>query len=316
VSEGERQADAAPLAFERTNRPSAAMSKPFDATLKALLEESPRDWPALAGFLTNRAEVVDADVSTVSGAADKVLRVRGSPDWIMHLDFQAGPDAIVPRRTHGYNALLEDRHELMVRSVVVLLRPEANLRAIKGTYERQFPGESTPYLTFRYQVIRVWEIPAERLLAGGLGTLPLAPISRVTAAEVPEVIRRMRERLGQRRYRHRAAKLWTATYVLMGLRHDEAFTDRLFQEVIAMEESVTYQAIITRGRREEARKILLELGKERFRTAAPAHVQAALQAIDELPRLEELTRRLLSVESWEELLQSPPPRPRKRKQTS
>jgi hypothetical protein len=46
----------------------------------------------------------------------------------MYLDFQAGPDATVPRRTHGYNALLEDRHELMVRSVVVLPRPEANLR--------------------------------------------------------------------------------------------------------------------------------------------------------------------------------------------
>jgi predicted transposase YdaD len=66
------------------------MSKPFDATLKALLEESPLDWPALAGKPAKAVELIDADIATVSGAADKVLRVRGTPDWILHIDFQAG----------------------------------------------------------------------------------------------------------------------------------------------------------------------------------------------------------------------------------
>ena len=40
----------------------------------------------------------------------------------------------MPRRTHGYSALLEERHELPVESVVVLLRPEANLTAINGVF--------------------------------------------------------------------------------------------------------------------------------------------------------------------------------------
>src|SRR5439155_989966 len=117
------------------------MSKPFDATLKTLLEESPVDWPALAGHPEQTVEVIDADISIFTGATDKVLRVRGLPDWIMHFEFQSGPDATLPRRLHGYNALLEQCHDLLVRSVVVLLRRQADLANVTGVYERQFANE-------------------------------------------------------------------------------------------------------------------------------------------------------------------------------
>ena len=87
------------------------MSKPFDATPKGLVEIRPPDWPAFLGVVARAVEVVDADVSTVTAAADKVLLVRTDEgDRIQHLDFQSGPDASVPRRTHGYNALLEDNY--------------------------------------------------------------------------------------------------------------------------------------------------------------------------------------------------------------
>ena len=65
----------------------------FDATLKTMLEVGPRDWARLIASADVRVEVIDADTATVSGAADKVLRVRGNPDWILHLEFQASPDA-------------------------------------------------------------------------------------------------------------------------------------------------------------------------------------------------------------------------------
>ncbi len=299
------------------------MAKKFDATLKTLLEGSPPDWPALADRPADEVEVIDANVSTVSGAADKVLRVRGTPDSIMHFDFQAGPDASLPRRTHGYNALLEDRHELLVRSVVVLLRPEANLSAINGTYKRQFPREK-PYLTFEYQVIRVWEVPVERLLSGGPGTLALAPISAVRAKDLPTGIRRMKERLSGHR-REEAARFWTSAYVLMGLRYEQTLTDRLFQEVLGMEESVTYQAIVAkgleqgleqgleRGAIDEARKLLLRLGQKRFGATAPARARKAAEAIGDLERLEELNEAVMTAPSWEALLGLPASRSRRRK---
>ena len=62
----------------------------FDPTLKDLVEAGPADWPVLLGQPPAPTTVIDADIATVSGAADKVLRVRGTPDWILHIDFQAG----------------------------------------------------------------------------------------------------------------------------------------------------------------------------------------------------------------------------------
>jgi predicted transposase YdaD len=170
----------------------------------------------------------------------------------------------------------------------------------------------------------VWQLPVERLLAGGLGTLPLAPISAVAEAELPGVIERMRQRLRGRSRAH-ASKLWTATYVLLGLRYDQLRVDELLQGVIAMEESVTYQAIIAKGRDQgraeglhqgelqQAQKTLLLLRQERF-GAPDARVTAVVEAITDLRLLEQLSVRLLHAASWEELLELPRRRSRRPKQ--
>ncbi len=289
------------------------MPKPYDATLKSMLEESPRDWPLLAGRAAGNVAVIDADVSTVSGAADKVLRVRGRPDWIMHVEFQAGPDRTLPRRLHGYNGLLEDRHDLLVWSVAVLLRPQANLATINGLYELGFPDER-PYLRFEYQVIRVWELPPDLLLKGGLGTLPLAPISAVTEDELPGVIERMKRRVRREMPRPRVAKFWTSTYVLMGLRYPLPLIGELLEGVIAMEESVTYQAILTRGRVEEARKWLLRLGGRRF-GPPPARIKTVIEGISSPEALENMGFRIEEVTSWEDLIGTLPRQPRRKKKT-
>ncbi|MBY0524657.1 MAG: hypothetical protein K2R98_14735 [Gemmataceae bacterium] len=295
------------------------MSKPYDATLKAMLEASPADWTALIGLHAERIAVIDADVSTVTAATDKVLRLSG-PDVVAHFDFQAGPDAILPRRVHGYNALLEERHGLPVQSVVLLLRPQANLRAISGVYERRLPGTAEPYLTFRYQVIRIWELRPEPFLTGGPGTLPLAPISAVTAGELPGVIHAMKETLEAPRYRKLAGTLWTAVDVLLGLRYERAMIDQLLQGVRGMKESVTYQAIVEegvakgviQGRLEEARRILLRLGEHLFSGPAPESTRAQLESITELELLEQLSDRVVRVSSWPELVANlPAPKPRR-----
>ncbi|HVS36376.1 MAG TPA: hypothetical protein VMS17_12490 [Gemmataceae bacterium] len=286
------------------------MSKPYDATLKAMLEASPADWPRLAGFRVGRAEVIDADVSTVTAATDKVLRLSGGLDVVMHFEFQAGPDTGLPQRVHTYNALLEDRHGQPVHSVVVLLRPEADLRSITGQYEQQLPGAAEPYLIFRYQVIRVWQLPPGPLLAGGVGTLPLAPIGAVMEADLPGMIDRLKERLAAPRLRKAAGVLWTAVDVLMGLRYDRALVEKLLRGVRGMEESVTYQAIIekgvakgvAKGRLEGARRILLLSGEEEFGAPPSPRARAAIEAINSLEQLEQLTRRMRHVGGWDELL--------------
>jgi hypothetical protein len=108
-------------------------TKPYDPTLKALVEIEPESWPALLARPTGPTEVIDADIATVSGAADKVLRVSANPPYLLHLEFVSGHDApALPRKLHVRNALLEDRHELPVRSGVLLLRPDADSPQLTG----------------------------------------------------------------------------------------------------------------------------------------------------------------------------------------
>lgn len=284
------------------------MNPSYDPTLKTLVETSPADWLPLLGLPRKRVTVEDTDLATVvSGAVDKVLRVHADPEYLLHLDFQAGHDsAILPQRLRLYNGVLDYRHDRLVLSVAVLLRREADSPRLTGFFERGFPGQE-PVTFLRYRVIRVWQLPVEELLAGGLGTLPLAPISDVNKADVPDVIRRMKERLDRDRPQ-RASDLWSATYLLLGLRYSDAFADLLFQEVLGMEESSTYQAIM----RKEARRLLLLLGEEKLGPPSEAAI-AAVNAFEHVEQLEQVGKRLLHVDSWEELLANPSRRKRNRR---
>jgi hypothetical protein len=286
------------------------MSASYDPTLKTLVETSPADWLPLLGLPRKRVTIEDTDLATVvSGAVDKVLRVHAQPEYLLHLDFQSGHDsAILPRRLRLYNGVLDYRHDRLVLSVAVVLRPEADSPQLTGSFERAFPGQ-TPIALLRYRVIRVWQLPVDQLLVGGVGTLPLAPVSDVDPARVPDVIRRMKDRLSRERQRRRVADLWAATYVLLGLRYTDAFADMLFQEVLGMEESTTYQAIVRKGRLAEARHILLDLGQKQFGPSDEATMKI-LNAIDDVRTVEELIRRVLDVGSWHELVHPSEPRRR------
>lgn len=294
---------------------------PFDPTLKTLVETVPEDWPVFVGRARAPTEVIDADIATVSGAGDKVLRVRDDPEYLLHLEFVAGHGAAaLPRKLNVRNVLLEDRHAMVVRSVAILLRREADSPQLTGERRVGFPGEES-YNVFRYGVVRIWQLPAEPLLAGGIGTLPLAPISAVTEADLPGIIERMGRRLNARRMRSRAEQLWMATYLLMGLRYSPGLAERLLQGVVSMKESATYQAILAEGLAEGlsegrsqgevvgARKVLRAIGEDAFGPPEP-QIVAALERINDEARLEELAKRVRHVGSWQELLRQPAPRRR------
>ena len=92
------------------------VSKPFDETLKHLLEAQPSAWLDFVG-LSGMAEVIDADLSTLAAEADKVLRVTAvqpsaksgrqartsAKTSLLHLEFQSSYDAELGERTLLYN---------------------------------------------------------------------------------------------------------------------------------------------------------------------------------------------------------------------
>src|SRR5438552_6667012 len=156
------------------------MERPFDPTLKTLAELSPADWLPLAKRRKRRVTIEDSDIGTiVSGATDKLFRVHDDPEYLLHLDFESGHfRADLPLRLRLYNSVFEYRHQRVVLSVPVLLSPAADSPQWNGLLQRGLPGEA-PLSTLRYEVIRVWQLPVEPLLVGGIGTLALAPISNV-----------------------------------------------------------------------------------------------------------------------------------------
>jgi predicted transposase YdaD len=235
-----------------------------------------------------------------------VLRVAARSPYLVHLEFISGHDAAeLPAKLLVRNGLLDERHRLPVRSVAVVLRPEADSPQLTGRYQREFPGENEPYLVFRYHVLRIWQLSPQPLLTSGLSLLPLAPISAVTEADLPSIMERMGKRLAARRARRQAATIWAASYVLLGLRYSSSLAEQLFRGVLTMKESTTYRAILEEGREEgavaEAKRVLRLLGDDAL--GAPDDRSAsAIERLDDLATLESLLKRLRTVENWKELL--------------
>lgn len=284
------------------------MSGPFDDALKHLTELSPEDWVTRGGWPSAPATLIDADIATISGASDKVVRVSGSPDWLLAVDFQAGHDSLAKLPDLLlYNSALHKRHSLPVRSLLVLLHEGADSPQLTGLYERGFAGE--PFdAALRYRLIRVWQVPPDQWLSGGLGLVPLAPLGDVRPSELPFVIDLMKKRLGSAAASP-AAELWSAVFILMGLRYEPAMVQALLQGVKTMMESVTYRAIIEEGEAKgkaegelhEARKMALKVGQAHLGKAS-ASIMAAINSMTDIAKIEELAVSSSKAASWQELL--------------
>ena len=106
--------------------------------------------------------------------------------------------------------------------------------------------------------------------------------------------------------RSRAAKLWTATFLLMGLRYSDELTDSLLERVQNMHESTTYERILRDGRITEAQRLLLLQGEIRF-GVPEARTRSAIEAIQDIERLERMSKRILDadIHEWDGLLDEP-----------
>ena len=72
-----------------------------------------------------------------------------------------------------------------------------------------------------------------------------------------------------------------------------------------MQESSTYQWILSQGAIAELKKVLLRVGRQRFGEADAATQASRIQAIDDLERLERMSDRLILAGGWQELLETP-----------
>lgn len=284
------------------------MSHPFDAAGKDLLESDPVAVAAMLGIMRppGRIVLIDSDVSTITAAADKVIRIEDTKPWLLHVEIQSSRDPSIPSRMLQYNSLLHLRHKFPVDSVLILLVPRADLDDLTGRY--QSSGPLGPAWQFRYSVLRIWKLDVEALLRGPPAMLTLAPIAKVSERDVPRILRGVVERL-KHEPPDEANRLFTALGVFLQLRYQAMTAEELIEMMPEAKELPVFKKWIeegiAKGRSQGlvigTRNTILKMGKKKFGRLS-RKVEAALNTIDNQAQLEALSERLLAVNSWEELL--------------
>jgi hypothetical protein len=287
------------------------MSMPFDATLKDLGRDAPAD------FLTTFDQppagplaLLNVDLSTVTTAADMIIGVGDPHEEVIHVDFQSSASAWKHADVLVYNALIYATYHVPVHSIVILLRPQAAHSNLNG--EVSYAARSgRGSMDFGYEVVPLWEWPAARLLAGPLGTAPLAVLGALPpGVALPEALTAVAQQLIERVEREappdRARKLLTAAFVLTGLRVRRDVARQVFRGVRAMRDSDTYLAILEEGEEAKAKKVILRQGEKRF-GPPPEPVTTKLNGITDPQRLDRLIDRLFEATAtdWEDLLDTP-----------
>ncbi|MBY0230162.1 MAG: hypothetical protein K2W96_12845 [Gemmataceae bacterium] len=291
--------------------------KPYDDTFKDLVERDPEAWAAWAtGAPAPGARVVDSDLSSVTGLADKVIRQpRPQGDLLINIEAESGHAGETPKDALLYSVLLSHRFGLPVKTVILLLRPEANATAATGRLEKRDtpppvpegeepPPPPPPYLTFDYDVVRLWVLPMAPLLEGPLALSLLALVTN----EAQPVIESVGDRVGRRIVAETPeadrGKMVSAMGLLLGLRHGLPLIERIIQRVTTMEDNGFVNGLLERGEVRGTRNTLLDLGRMKL-GEPPASTLSTIEAVNDPDRLRILTRRILAVDSWDALLSEP-----------
>jgi predicted transposase YdaD len=305
--------------------------KPFDASTKFLVELHPEDWVEFLNLPRGIARVVDADISTITAAGDRIIEVK-APDetYGLHLEFQAGADSTFVKRLWNYNVSYTVKLDYTVRSVAVLLRPFHNHQEVTGRRKQESAGDTIH--DFTYTVLRVWETPPEVFLNGGLALLPLAAVADVGKKQVAGVVEQIEERLEKETKPSEGDLLRTALSVLLGLRYEKSFVEQIMGKSV-LELSSVYKAAVKEGKEQglqegkeqglqegkeqglqegkqqglqeghekASRALLLRLGRKRLGEPS-AEMLSTIEGITQAEVLDQLAERVLDIESWSELL--------------
>jgi predicted transposase/invertase (TIGR01784 family) len=269
----------------------------YDNVCKFLAENYSRDFAQwLLGEPISFTQLSPSELSLEPIRADALILLE-SDQIILHLEFQTDPDPKMSFRMLDYRTRVYRRFpKKTMRQVVIYLKETSSPLVQENAF-------ILPNTRHEYEVLRLWEIAAEKML-GLSGLLPLANLGKTPNR--PEILRQVAAKIDNIEGRTEKSNLAAATAILAGLVLSKEIIGSLLREEI-MRESVIYQDIREsgkaqgreEGRREEAVSLILRLLNRRL-----GEISSTLgQQIQELSleQLETLGEALLDFTSLTDL---------------
>jgi predicted transposase YdaD len=247
----------------------------------------------------------------MTAAADLVFR---SGDVLYHLDFQSSPDPELPQRLFQYNALLHVATGLPVHTMAVLLRPRADRSDLTG--EWGYAGvPDRGETSFRFEIVRLWQVPIETFLNGPAGLLAFAPFARLPGDApredvLPGLLTHVAQRAIQELPEPTAKRVLTAICVLLGMYLPSELRAQLMRDAMPVDlmDSNFVREIFeegeAKGRLEDARGTVFRQGRLKFGEPDPGTV-AAINVIHDLEQLHRMADAILNAKSWDDVLATP-----------
>lgn len=234
----------------------------YDNVCKFLAENYSRDFAQwLLGEPISFTQLSPSELSLEPIRADALILLE-SGQIILHLEFQTDPDPKMSFRMLDYRTRVYRRFpKKTMRQVVIYLKETSSPLVRENAF-------ILPNTRHEYEVLRLWEIPAEKML-GLSGLLPLANLGKTPNR--PEILRQVAAKIDNIEGRTEKSNLAAATAILAGLVLSKEIIGSLLREEI-MRESVIYQDIREsgkaqgreEGRREEAVSLILRLLNRRL----------------------------------------------------
>jgi hypothetical protein len=279
-----------------------------DTPLKELFRMRARDLLPLTNDAGAEVEEVahPVNVQAARGAVDFAICLRrGTERYVRHLEFQSEHRRILARRFFEYAAALTRHFKKPVLTTVLYVHPPAPSELV---YRQVLAGRVVNQ--WRFDVVQLWEQPAERLLALGPGGAALVPLCR--GATLPQVAAASR-RIQRGAPPAGAADLLAILQMLSEGRYTARQLARVIPQELVMDSTLLERYLKKRvaksrnqwraegrtegrtegraeGRAEEARNACATLTRALHPTAAPRLVPV-IRACSELAQLRLWTRR-------------------------
>lgn len=278
----------------------------YDNVCKFLAENYSRDFAQwLLGEPLSFTQLSPSELSLEPIRADALILLE-SGQIILHLEFQTDPDPKMSFRMLDYRTRVYRRFpKKTMRQVVIYLKETSSPLVQENAF-------IIPNTRHEYEVLRLWEIPAEKML-GLSGLLPLANLGKTPNR--PEILRQVAAKIDNIEGRTEKSNLAAATAILAGLVLSKEIIGSLLREEI-MRESVIYQDIREsgkaqgreEGRREEAVSLILRLLNRRLgeisstlsqqiRELSLEQLETLGEALLDFTSLTDLTTWLLEIET-------------------